>query len=812
MVRKGSNTIRDRWNTVRLVQSLFMLANPRSVLASRISGDLKQSLTVKWQSSTTIEVTGRSPIITKLALAQLINLARQMSGLGGLELPQNSSLEPEKQWKEAIQSTFDRLMELGVFQDRSSKTEKFNGFRTFVLEFPVESAAHDYKLTWLRQVLELTGTAPSPQVTRHNIPEIDFFVGRTEELNKIHQIVQPGKITAITGMRGVGKSTLAKQYAWEHLAEYTGGICWIDTQADISHAVLSFQGLPFQASAGSAIAQLNECLKNWQFSGNILLIIDDFNDHQIVLRYLGQALKMPQVNILLTSWQMSGATMNEIKLDCLPQSDAAKLLDYYIGDRLTDTASERQIYCQQICEQVGYSPFAIEKLGYYLGCDRDLSLPVLLKQLRQNALAYPALAEVPPALQLVWERLSSQAQILGCLMSLFAQTPIPWQLLERFVELLELSEQVTAARPELLRYHLIERLGKDLYSLHGLMRQFLQIKLIDTNWNYPEINQSRRIFAQFIVKLAVKIPQDLNDITLPFWREAIYHVTEGFQASLLRATLTSSEVRVILSGLERYYKSRGNYDLALEWCERRQQLIIENNERQSYSHFTCLNDKAILHLWQQQYSAAQAALAEAKSLLCLLNPTESISLEELIISINWGAFYYNLGKYEQDAKKYQEAKICYNKALKIAKNKPEWDLYQINILNNLGVLHHESGSFQNLDRAKKYYSQALKLADEIKLPQNHPDRGRCLQSLAKLHQSEGDYLQALIILAQCLPSDHPELARSKYNLAYFYSMQGRYLESEKLLDLALPILDSKLGRTHPWTLEAQSLSELNQSN
>jgi hypothetical protein len=310
---------------------------------------------------------------------------------------------------------------------------------------------------------------------------------------------------------------------------------------------------------------------------------------------------MPQVNILLTSWQMSGANMNEIKLDCLPQSDAAKLLDYYIGDRLTDIASERQAYCQQICQQVGYSPFAIEKLGYYLGCDLDLSLPVLLEQLRQNALAYPALSEVSPALQLVWERLSSSAQMLGCLMSLFAHTPIPWQLLERFVQLLGLSEQVTAARPELLRYHLIERLDRDLYCLHGLMRQFLQIKLTSTKWNCPEIEQSHKIFARFLVQLAIKIPQDLNDITLPFWTSVISHMIEGFQSSLLRENLTSSEVVMLLSGLERYYKSRGNYDLALEWCESRQKLILESNGQKSFPYFNCLNEKAILYLWQQQY-------------------------------------------------------------------------------------------------------------------------------------------------------------------------------------------------------------------
>ena len=68
-----------------------------------------------------------------------------------------------------------------------------------------------------------------------------------------------------------------------------------------------------------------------------------------------------------------------------------------------------------------------------------------------------------------------------------------------------------------------------------------------------------------------------------------------------------------------------------------------------------------------------------------------------------------------------------------------------------------------------------------------------------------------MILSQCLSSDHPELARSKYNLAYFYWEQDRYVESEKLLNQALPVLESKLGKNHPWTQEARSLAQFSQS-
>ncbi len=54
-------------------------------------------------------------------------------------------------------------------------------------------------------------------------------MGRENELELLHQLLQGNHqvaIAAIAGMGGVGKTELALQYALKQRQFYSGGICW----------------------------------------------------------------------------------------------------------------------------------------------------------------------------------------------------------------------------------------------------------------------------------------------------------------------------------------------------------------------------------------------------------------------------------------------------------------------------------------------------------------------------------------------------------------------------------------------------------
>jgi tetratricopeptide (TPR) repeat protein len=72
-----------------------------------------------------------------------------------------------------------------------------------------------------------------PQVSVH-IPFMvekptEIFVGREKDLENLHRIIQErkeGAITGLVGIGGIGKTELAKKYAWKYRESYPGGIFW----------------------------------------------------------------------------------------------------------------------------------------------------------------------------------------------------------------------------------------------------------------------------------------------------------------------------------------------------------------------------------------------------------------------------------------------------------------------------------------------------------------------------------------------------------------------------------------------------------
>jgi ATP/maltotriose-dependent transcriptional regulator MalT len=64
---------------------------------------------------------------------------------------------------------------------------------------------------------------------------VDHFVGRSEELDAIHQELQHDgtrKTAVVHGLGGMGKTQLALAYAQRHRDEYSA-VFWVNTRADV---------------------------------------------------------------------------------------------------------------------------------------------------------------------------------------------------------------------------------------------------------------------------------------------------------------------------------------------------------------------------------------------------------------------------------------------------------------------------------------------------------------------------------------------------------------------------------------------------
>lgn len=117
------------------------------------------------------------------------------------------------------------------------------------------------------------------------------------------------------------------------------------------------------------------------------------------------------------------------------------------------------------------------------------------------------------------------------------------------------------------------------------------------------------------------------------------------------------------------------------------------------------------------------------------------------------------------------------------------------------------------------YTDAIHWAEQcltiatIRFGENHLEIAVCLNNLAKLHSTQGNYpaaeslwTRSVQIRTRQLDPNHPDIAMGLSNLATLYEPQQRYEAAEPLYLISLQIREGQLGLEHPDV--AQSLNNL----
>lgn len=365
---------------------------------------------------------------------------------------------------------------------------------------------HDFDADKLEQVLKAFWKSLQPKESSSNLPRsgVAKFVGRDEELEKLHTQLQKGElvaISAIAGMGGVGKTELAIQYARAFKAVYPGGTCWLlAREMNIGTQIVGYALVQLGLRVPDGIElpdQVRFCWRNWP-EGDALIVLDDVMNYPEVEPYLPP--ENPRFKVLLTTRLKFGPPVQTLPLGVLAAEKSLELLEVLVGKERV--AAELTV-AQSLCEWLGHLPLGLELVGRYLASMEDLSIPEMLFRLQQKAKLRKAIEDealeaeqdtwtltakrgVKAAFELSWEVLDEKGQHLGKLLSLFALAPIPWELAEQvkqkhcemFPENGEfVAEELRKARTKLVKFHLLQVTGKDAYQLHSLIREFFRNKL-----------------------------------------------------------------------------------------------------------------------------------------------------------------------------------------------------------------------------------------------------------------------------------------------------------------------------------------------
>ncbi|MBN3962580.1 MAG: tetratricopeptide repeat protein [Nostoc sp. NMS8] len=624
------------------------------------------------------------------------------------------------------------------------------------------------------------------------------FVGREAELQNLHEMLQENNqvvIAAIAGMGGLGKTELALQYAMAHRETYKGGICWLLAKAgDVGNQVVQFArthlhlNLP-QYLDGDLPSQVEYCWQQWR-KGNVLLVLDDVGEYQQVKPYLPPP--SSRFKVLITTREKLQPPIVRLDLDVLTSLAAMQLLESIIG---RERLRREYLVAEKLCKWLGYLPLGLELVGRYLLGDEELSLVEMLQYLENERLRNESLDETRPemtaklgvaaAFELSWRRLRKNAQLLGCLLSLFALAPIPWKLVEA-ITIADEAQDWKKARRDLLQLHLLQYKGEKIYQLHPLLREFFQDKLTDLE----QVEELKRSLCQVMVAIAKDIPQTPTLEQITAVSPAIPHI--GEIANHLIQYVSDEDLISPFIGNARFYDGQGLYNQALPWYKQCLEVTKKCLGEEHPFVAESLNNLAGLYYSQGRYSEAEPLFIQALALRRQLLEEEHPDIAQSIN--NLAGLYKSQGRYNEAEPLYTQALALYRKLLR--EEHPDVAVS----LNNLAALYVSQGRYSE---AEPLYIQALALRRKL-LGEEHPSVALNFNNLALLYYSQGRYseaerlyTQALALRRKLLGEEHPSVVLNLNNLALLYYSQGRYSEAEPLLIQALALRCKLLGEEHP---------------
>jgi tetratricopeptide (TPR) repeat protein len=626
-----------------------------------------------------------------------------------------------------------------------------------------------------------------------NAVEFDRFIGRETELENLHQelqISQQVAIVAVRGMGGVGKTELATQYAKQYLQNYPGGVCWLSAPGlEVGIQIVRFAEDKFNIIAPDdreLVDRVKFCWQKWP-NGEVLLIIDDVTDYKKqVLPYLP-----PQVSrfkVLVTTRLQFDRTLRQIRLDVLKPRAALQLLILYVG---RERIKQEAWTARKICRFLGYLPLGLELVGRYLDLMPDLSLEKLLQRLERKKLEHEAIAKANPlmryeygvaeAIALSWEQLDENAKDVACRLSLFALADIPfnWEGIEDD----EVQEIWQAAINDLVHRHLLQRKIKGIYRLHPLVRQFLQMKLEESE----NADKFKKDFVNKMIEISktIEYPTDIKLIKkiTPY----IPHLSEV--SSNMNKYITEENLGYPYDGLGAYYMGQGLYSKAQPWFEKSVDCI--RNRVGLYHKLTAisLNNLAWNCKEQGNYEKALELYQEALEIKRHVLKEDDLSIATAL---------HNIGQIYRDLNNYSQAENCLKQALVMRECLLGEEHERVaDSLNDVALCYYNRGYY---DDAESLYHRALEI---YRINKIHIHEAICCENLGNIYldkfcyrEAEKFYIKSVELRENHQGDKHPEFAKSLSLLANLYTIEKHYNEAIPLYIRAWKIMEDRLDINH----------------
>jgi tetratricopeptide (TPR) repeat protein len=615
--------------------------------------------------------------------------------------------------------------------------------------------------------------APFPSFSRMPYAANPHFVGRDEALLALAQALKGGGRVALgpraaaTGLGGIGKTSVAAEFAHRYGQYFAGGVFWLSfaDPAAVAGEVAACGGPGFldvrpdfgELKQDEQVALVQAA---WRQAIPRLLVFDNCEDPKLV-----EAFAPPTggCRVLITSRRQrwpGGLRVQTQRLTVLSRQSSIALLQQ-LAPRLTRDEANA------IAEELGDLPLALQLAGSYLAQFDHTTVATYLAELTNDViLKHPSLQgkhdedvsltahdrHVGRTFLVSYQHLNPSDPVDALALSLLTRAaclapgePIPADLLLATADLDMESTEGQRALQRLFNLSLLTSEAEHTVQIHRLVHAFVQAVVQDIT----ALNA-----VEQIVGIHAKV---INDDGYPnAMQPLIAHLHWLTRQAFVRVDMVMA---AFCANFGYYLNATGDYAGALPLYER--------------------------------------ALAIYEQVLGPDHPQTAISLNNL------AGLLYATGDYAGARPLYKRALAIREQTL--GPNHPD----TANSLNSLAVLLKAMGEY---GAARPLYKRALEICEQTLGP-NHSDTAISLNNFAGLLRTTGDYVgalplyeRALAIREQALGPDHPSTATGLNNLALLLRAIGDYARAQPLLERALAISEQMLGPDHPST--ATSLNNL----
>jgi tetratricopeptide (TPR) repeat protein len=644
------------------------------------------------------------------------------------------------------------------------------------------------------------------QILHPEIASVPGFTGREELIQALRRTLpakgdaaslttSPLVCVALCGCGGVGKSVLAREYAWRERESY-GGVWWVraenrQTLLDDLIALGAQLGIPTIEAAPDAAAAARLALERLETSGRSkpwLVVYDDAEGPAGIEELLPRC----NANVLITTrrsdWYGCAA---EVPIDVFPRHEA---VDYLMAqargamERPEETLAE----ATHLADDVDCLPLALA-----IARTHAWGMSWTLAEYRRHLIEIESTRAIDcprPAAAAIFElaierakAMSPQAARLLGIASFLAPNRIPRDIvandtmseIERDQALAALAE-VSLIIPETLDD------GSPGFSVHRVVQDVMRRRLCEGASEVAAV--ATRLMAGVYPSGATG-PDDAR--SWPACRRLGSHAVAGLGHAPDSGWAAEKTVH-LLNQYALYLNARAEHPAA-EPLMRRALAISEKNFGLDHPMVaTALN-----YVCGLQPHTNRVAEAEPMMRRALAIDEKSFGPDSPAVATDLN----NLALVLEDTNRVSEAEPLYRRTLAIDEKCFGSDHPKVAIrLNNLAGLLQDT---HRVDEAEPLMRRALAISEKIFGP-DHPSVVSDLNNLALLleaanraGEAEQLYRRALTIDENSFGPDHPDVARDLNNLSLLLETTNRAGEAEPLYRRALAIDEMCFGPDHP---------------